>query len=369
MSTRNSTLNDRHEALGSKLDGDTWCDMRVPWSYNSDPHDEVVSVRSRAGLYDVSAINLVHVTGEDALAVLNALVAIDVATIKPGTARLAAEVGENGALVDDIMILCDGPNTYRVTHGSGATPEQLKKVAEGKKVSIELDRDTHILSLQGPASLEILKPHTPMHLDQLPFFGHERTTLFGKPVIIGRCGYSGERGYEVYCSSADAGELWDSILSHGQAHGAIPASWTSLDLIRVESALLFFPFDMPEGDTTPWEVNMRWAVDADKKDDYIGKHAVLYLQGRERFKQAGVVCNHKVAVEPGTRIYKDGKDIGVVTSSSYSRYLMQSLAMVHLLPAYTGLGTQVTFGDGAGICDGMVVRTPFYDPLRLRVAE
>ncbi|WP_342018511.1 hypothetical protein [Methyloceanibacter superfactus] len=69
-------IDDRHEALGSKLDGDTWCDMRVPWSYNSDPHDEVVSVRSRAGLYDVSAINLVHVTGEDALDVLNALVAI-----------------------------------------------------------------------------------------------------------------------------------------------------------------------------------------------------------------------------------------------------------------------------------------------------
>ena len=351
------------------MDGDTWCDMRVPWSYNSDPYDEVISVRSRAGLYDVSAINLVHVTGPDAAAALDALVAIDVAALKPGTARLAAEVDDNGALIDDIMILCDAPNTYRVTHGSGATPSQLKKVSEGRKVTIELDRDTHILSLQGPTSLEILKPHTPMKLDQLPFFCHERTTLFGKPVIIGRCGYSGERGYEVYCSSEDAGDLWDSILEHGKAHGAVPASWTSLDLIRVDSTLLFFPFDMPEGDTTPWEVNMGWAVDVDKKADYIGKTAVLYLRGRERFKQAGIICDHDAAVETGARIYKDGKDIGVVTSPSYSRYLMQSVAMVHLHPAYTGLGTRVTVGGAPGVCGAMVVRTPFYDPMRLRVAE
>lgn len=369
MSTRNSVLNDRHQALGSKLDGDTWCDMRVPWTYNSDPYDEVIAVRSRAGLYDVSAINLVHVTGPDALAALDALVAIDVSKLKPGCGRLAAEVNDQGALVDDIMILCDGPNAYRVTHGSGATPEQLKKVAEGRNVSIERDNDTHILSLQGPTSLKILNPHTPMQLEKLPFFNHEKTTLFGKPVIIGRCGYSSERGYEVYCSSADAGNLWDAILEHGKAHGAVPASWTSLDLIRVDSALLFFPFDMPEGDTTPWEVNMSWAVDLDKKADYIGKKAVLGLRGRERVKQAGIVCDHDSAVEVGALIYKDGKEIGVVTSPSFSRYLMQSVAMVHLKPAFTELGTQVTVRNPSGDVQAMVVKTPFYDPLRLRIDE
>ena len=369
MSTRNSVLNDRHEALGSKLDGETWCDMRVPWSYNADPNDEVVSVRTCAGLYDVSALNIVRITGPDALPVLNALVAIEVSTISRGTARLGAEVDENGALVDDIMILCDGPEKYRVTHGSGATPERLKKLAEGKNVSVEWDADTHVMSLQGPTSLKTLNPHTPMALEELPFFNHAETTLFGKNVIIGRCGYSGERGYEVYASAADAGEIWDNILSHGKEYGVVPASWTSLDLIRVESTLLFFPFDMPEGDTTPWEVNMGWAVDLDKKADYIGKDSVLFLRGRERVKQAGIVCDHNDAVEPGTKIYKDGKEIGVVTSSSFSRYLMKSLAMVHLLPAYTGLGTRVTLGGEPGICSGTVVQTPFYDPLRLRVEE
>lgn len=351
------------------MDGDTWCDMRVPWTYNSDPHDEVVAVRSRAGLYDVSAINIVHISGEDASTVLDTLVAIEVPKLKPGAARLAAEVDDNGVLIDDIMIIRDGPNKYRVTHGSGATPSQLKKVAKGRKVVIEADGDTHVLSLQGPTSLEVLKPHTPMKLDQLPYLCHGETTLFGKSVTIGRCGYSGERGYEIYCSSADAGDIWDNILAYGKAHGVVPASWTSLELIRVEAALLFFPFDMPEGDTTPWEVNMWWAVDVDKKADYIGKKALLYLRGRERFRQSGVILQRDRAVEPGSRIYKDGKDVGVVTSSSYSRYLMQSLGMVHLLPDHTNLGTQVTVRGQDGDCEGTVVRTPFYDPLRLRTGD
>ncbi len=366
MAKRNSALNDRHRALGSKLDGDTWCDMPVPWTYNTDPHDEVVAVRSRAGLYDVSALNLVRVTGHDAAAVLDELVAIDVFALKPGTARLAAEVNESGALIDDIMIICDGPNEYRVTHGSGATPTQLERVAEGRKVVIETDRDTHMLSLQGPMSLEILRPHTPMTLDRLPYLCHEETTLFDNPVTISRCGYSAERGYEIYCRSEDAGNIWDNILSYGRASGVVPASWTCLELIRVEGALLFFPYDMPEGDTTPWEVNMHWAVDVDKKGDYIGKEALLYLRGRERIKQAGVIFWHDSAVSPGSRIYKDDEEIGVVTSSSYSRYLMQSLAMVHLRPAYTGLGTQVVVRNDRGEYRGTVVRTPFYDPLRLR---
>jgi len=366
MTMRKSALNDRHRALGSKLDGDTFCNMPVPWTYKTDPHDEVVAVRSRAGLYDVSALNLVHVAGSDAAAILDRLVAIDVPALKPGTARLAAEVDESGALIDDVMIICDAPNKYRVSHGSGATPNQLKKVADGRNVSIESDSDVHVLSLQGPTALRTLMPHTPMQLNKLPYFHHNTTTLFGKNVTLSRGGYSGEHGYEIYCASADVGFIWDSILEHGRAHGIIPASWNSLDLIRVEASLLFFPFDMPEGDTTPWEVNMHWAVDLNKKGDYIGKQALLHLHGRERFRQAGIVCRSENAVEPGSRIHKDGNDIGVVTSSSYSRYLMQSLAMVHLLPAHTALGTQVIVRGKSVTCTGTVVATPFYDPLRLR---
>jgi aminomethyltransferase len=363
--SRNSILNVRHRELGSKLDGDTWNDMPIPWSYHSDPHDEVVAVRSKAGLYDVSALNIINVTGPDAEAVIDRLVAIDVTQMAPGTSKLAAEVDASGAICDDIMIIRDDKNTFRLSHGSGKTPEQLAMLAAGKNVKIEKDLDVHILSLQGPKSLDVLAPHVGFNLTELPYFKHVKTTLFGCEVYVARGGYSGERGYEVYCASKDAVLLWDKILEVGAPFGTIPASWNSLDLTRIEAALLFFPFEMPEGDTTPWEVNMGWGVDVNKKGDYIGKDAVLQMRGRERVKQVGLVCDSGSAVEAGAKIVKDGKEIGVVTSASFSRYLMRSLAMAHIKPEFSQVGTQVEVVGGK-YCKARVARTPFYDPMRLR---
>lgn len=366
MTTRNSVLNDRHRKLGSQLDGDTWNDMPIPWRYHTDPHDEVVATRTRAALYDVSALNIVNVSGPDAEAALDRLVSIDVTKLKPGTARLAAEVNAAGALVDDIMVIRDAADRFRVSHGSGATPRGLAEVAEGRKVTVEFDRDVHILSLQGPLSLEILAPHCAGDLAALPYFNHFQTKLFGVPVTIGRGGYSGERGYEVYCTSKDAPFLWDTILEAGKPQGVMAASWTALDLTRVEGALLFFPFEMPEGDTSPWEVGMDWAVDLDKPGDYIGKAALKRLKGCERVKQAGMLVKHHAAVTAGAQIYAGDRQVGVVTTASYSRLLMQSLAMVHLNPSHAELGTQLTIAEGGKRLEAMVVRTPFYDPLRLR---
>lgn len=364
--SRNSILNGRHVALGSKLDGDTWNDMPIPWSYSTDAHDEVVAVRSRAGLYDVSALNIVNVSGPDAEAVLDRLVAIDVTRMQPGTSRLAAEVDENGALCDDIMIIRDSKTEFRVSHGSGKTPQQLAQLAKGKDVKITPDHDVHILSLQGPKSLDILAPLVGIKLAELPYFKHEKTTLFGCDVYVARGGYSGERGYEVYCAAKDAIHLWDSILEAGKPFGAIAASWNSLELTRMEAGLLFFPFEMPEGDTTPWEVNMGWGVDLDKKGDYTGKSAVLKLRGRERVKHTGLVCDSAEAPAAGAKIYKDGREIGVVTSGSFSRYLMLSIAMVHVKPEFSQVGTQVDVMSGGRTLKGRIARTPFYDPMRLR---
>ena len=364
--TRQSILNVRHRELGSKLDGDTWNDMPLPWFYASDPNDEVVAVRSKAGLYDISALNILHVTGPDAAAVIDSICAIDVTKMKPGTARLAAEVDHRGAVCDDLMVIYDAPERYRISHGGGITQQLLKEAAEGRKVEWRQDFDVHMLSLQGPRATDILQPHIGIRLNELPYFAHVGTTLFGRRIVISRGGYSGEQGFEVSCSAADAIAIWDAILEAGKLHGIVPASWTSLELARIEAALLFYPFDMPEGDTTPWELNLDWMIDPDKKGDYVGKAALLASRGKERFRQAGVIVKHEGAVTAGSPIFIGEEQVGVVTSATFSRYLMQSLAMVHLKPNHTALGTKLEIRDQAGTFSGVVTKTPFYDPLRLR---
>ncbi|PNG27664.1 aminomethyltransferase family protein [Methylocella silvestris] len=362
--SRQSILNDRHRALGTQFEA-SWNDMPIPQNYAADPYVETQTVRNSAGLFDVSALRLIDVSGADALAALNAMLTSDIARIKPGQSSISNIVDDEGSLIDDVLIYCDGPNAYRISHGGGALEDVLPAFAEGRNVQFRKDNDTHILSLQGPKALEILAPHTPMNLADLRYFEHQRTSLFGREVSIARGGYSAERGYEVFCKAADAVFLWDQILEAGKPFGATAVSWSCLDIVRVEGALLFFPFDMPEGDTTPWEAGVDWSVDL-SKPAFRGKQALERRRSEVRTAQAGIEIDHHEAIEPGARIFKDGHEIGIVNSTTYSRHLMRSLALVHIKPEFKAFGTEVEVRGEAGSFKARVVKTPFYDPLRLR---
>lgn len=362
--TRNSVLNDRHRALGSDLSS-SWNDMPIPQNYTACPYAETETVRNRAGLFDVSALKIVNVGGPDALAFLNHILTTDVSKAKTGDSHISNIVNEQGALIDDVLVYVDGDGKYRVSHGGGAFEEAAAAAAKGFNVTLARDNDVHILSLQGPAALETLAPHTPMKLAELPYFRHEKTTIFGKPVSIARGGYSAERGYEVFCSAADAPFIWDSILAAGKDRGISAVSWSCLDIIRVEGGLLFFPFDMTHGDTTPWEVRADWTVDL-SKPDFIGKQALIAKKGKERSFIAGLEVWHHEALPPGAKVYANGKEVGELTSTTYSRHLMKSLAMAQIAPEYTKLGTEVTVRDNGKEYSATVVRMPFYDPMRLR---
>jgi len=361
---RNSALNGRHRALGSDLSS-SWNDMAIPQNYKACPFSEVEIVRSKAGLFDVSALKIVNVTGPDALAFLNHLLTSDVSKAKPGDSHISNIVNEDGALIDDVLVYVDGDGHYRVSHGGGSF-EEAAAAAKGRyDVSIARDDDVHILSLQGPKALETLAPHTPMNLAALPYFHHEKTKIFGRPVSLARGGYSAERGYEVFCHAMDAEFIWDSILAAGKDNGVSAVSWSCLDIIRVEGGLLFFPFDMTHGDTTPWEVRADWTVDL-SKPDFIGKKALTAKKGKERSFITGLDVWHHDAVAPLSKVYIDGKEVGIITSTTFSQHLMKSLAMAQISPAFTKLGTELTIRDNGKDYPAVVVRMPFYDPMRLR---
>ncbi|RYF71837.1 MAG: aminomethyl transferase family protein, partial [Comamonadaceae bacterium] len=141
------------------------------------------------------------------------------------------------------------------------------------------------LSLQGPLAVEYLEKHIP-GVRALPYMGHMPAMLFGKPITLSRTGYTGERGYEIFCRGQDAGEIWDRILEEGASMGIIPCRFTTLDMLRAESYLLFFPFDNSEmypfenegpGDTL-WELGLDWTV-TKGKTGFRGAEEHYRLQG------------------------------------------------------------------------------------------
>lgn len=361
---RQSILNDRHLANGADLNSVSWNNMPLPQTYATDPYFETEAVRYRAGLFDVSSLQIINVSGPEALKLLNHMLTSDVSKAKPGDSHISNIVDENGGLIDDVLVYVDSPTEFRLSHGAGTLEAAIFALAPKYDVKVEKDDDVHILALQGPLSLEVLAPHTPMDLANLGYFKHEATTLFGTPVRLARGGYSAERGYEVFSTAADAHKMWDSILAAGKDNGVIPVSWACLDIVRVEGGLLFFPYEMSHGDTTPWEVKADWTVDL-SKPDFIGKKALEEKKGKERSFVTGLEVDHTKAIEPGAKITANGKEVGVVTSTTYSQHLMKSLAMAQINPAYTKLGTELVVHD-KGDWPATVVKMPFYDPLRLR---
>lgn len=358
-SPRQSVLASRHRALGSPL-GD-WNGMDTAWSYDQDVNAEHRAVRFAAGLFDVSGLKKVQVSGPDALAVLNHVCTRDLTQIYPGKSAYAVICDENGGFTDDCIMYHISPNVWMMVHGSGTAQEQLRKSAEGKNVQILFDDDLHNISLQGPKAVHFLNEHTPVDLKSLKYFHHVSTTLFGRHCMISRTGYSGERGYEIFAKGADVIHIWDSILEKGKSVGIVPCSFNCLDMIRVESALFFYPYDMTE-ENDAWECGLGFAVSKKKEADYRGKAALMARMGKERIKLYGIIADTDKPTEAGAEIYADGRKVGKVTQGMYSTILKKSLAIAQLEPQYAKDGVKLEVKGPKIKCAAVTHSLPFDDP-------
>ncbi|MEM7343467.1 MAG: aminomethyltransferase family protein [Chloroflexota bacterium] len=361
--SRTSALASRHQALGSGLED--WNGMGTAWSYNTDPNDEHDAVREAAGLFDMTPLKKVFLRGPDAAKVADYVITRDMTKIYAGKSAYGAILTEQGTVCDDAILANNGNDEWLLCHGSGESMERLQESAAGLNVDLAFDDDLHNLSLQGPKSLALLNAHTSFDLETLHYFHHVKTELFGHPCHISRTGYSGERGYEIFVDRSLAGDIWDNILGHGAAEGVIPCSFTALDKVRIEAALLFFGYDMTD-EHTPWEVGLGFTV-APQKGDFRGKAAVLASKGNERFLGAGLVVNHTDMLVGGEQLLLNGEDVGVVNSPAWSHRLEKSLALVHLRPDAATPGTELTVVSDDLTCTAVVNEIPFYDPKKVRV--
>ena len=335
MSWRRSPLADRHRALGSNLED--WNGMETAWTYTaSDLADEHEAIRTRAAIMDVSGLRKVHLVGPHSHHILQRATTRDVRKVTPGKCVYACMLNDAGKFTDDCILYRTGPNAWMVVIGSGTGYEELTRDVAGKNAALLFDDDLQDLSLQGPLAVDYLERHVP-GIRALKYFHHMPTTLFGCSVMISRTGYTGERGYEIFCRAEDASAIWDRIVAEGREMGIVPASFTALDWLRVESYLLFYPYDNsqmypfadePPGDTL-WELGLDFTV-SPGKTGFRGAEEHARLKGRERFKIYGVVADTDKVLDAGDELFANGKPVGVVTCGMYSRATKRSLAIARM---------------------------------------
>ena len=369
-SWRFSALADRHRALGSALED--WNGMGTAWSYDKDMAEEHVAIRTRAGLMDVSGLKKVHVVGPHAAHILDLATTRDVHRIYPGRSAYACMLNDAGKFTEDCIVYRTGPSAWLVVHGSGTGHEELQRAAVGKNVSIQFDDDLHDLSLQGPLAVDFLQRFVPGIRD-LPYFHQMQTRLFDAPVMLSRTGYTGERGYEIFCRGQDAPLIWDTILAEGRDLGIIPCRFTVLDMLRVESYLLFYPYDNSQmypfadegpGDTL-WELGLQFTV-TPGKTGFRGAEEHARHKGRERFRIFGVLVEGDRPTDAGDEVWSDGRRVGVITCGMYSTLTNRSMAIARLDVDVARHGTPLEV-RGANVTGAATAHTlPFDDPQKTK---
>lgn len=366
---RHSALAHRHAEIGGELED--WNGMGTAWFYDHTPERakaDYEAIRTKAGLMDVSGLKKCHVTGADAAYIIDRCTTRNVEKVAPGRAVYAAMLNSQGKFIDDCVIYHLAVNSWMVVIGTGTGMESLTSVAAGKNCTVLFDDDLHDMSLQGPVSVDLLATEV-AGIRDLAYFGIMQTRLYGRDVMISRTGYTGERGYEIFCRAKDAVHLWDSILEAGKDMGVRPVQFSTLDLLRTESYLLFYPGDNSEtypfedgpcGDTL-WELGLEFTV-SPGKIGFIGAENHYSAKGKERFKIYGVKLEGTVAADEGAQLLQDGKKVGDVTFGMYSDVNGHNVGIARMPVAAATPGTALTVrnADGTEI-KAIASDMPFYD--------
>jgi len=363
MAKRISALDATVRALGAEMG--EWNDMAVAFGFPCDPHLEHDAIRDSVGMWDTSALTKIHVRGADALAAVDYLVTRDMTRIEVGQSAYCPVLKDDGHFCDDAIIFHVASDHFLVASAIGPTHELLQDYAGNRNLSVERDEDLHVITVQGPKSIELLDAQTSDNLRSLAFCQQRNITLCGREMMLSRTGYSGERGYELFMGADMVVEVWQELMQQGRPFGLRPISFGGLEMVHIESGLMAYGAEATE-QNTPWEVDMGWAVSRNKAD-FRGKRALFELEGKEKVKFFGIVADHDDVVEHGAELYIDGEIVGHVTTPAYSRRLGKSLALVHLIPSAAVDGTSLELKGPSIQCNATAASIPFVDPQRKRL--
>jgi aminomethyltransferase len=270
-------------------------------------------------------------------------------------------------------------NNFRFVGGDEYDGVWLREVAERENLKVWVKPSTdqlHNLAVQGPDSRKTLEqivwtPPTQPSLNELKWFrflvgrigAHD-----GIPIIVSRTGYTGELGYEVWCHPSDGPAVWDAIQQAGEAYGIKPLGLEALDMLRIESGLIFAGYEFDD-QVDPFEAGIAFAVALNTDEDFIGRDALLERREHPQRRLVGLELTGNETAGHGDPVYVGRQRVGVVTSGTRSPTLRRSIALARNAIQYAEIGTEVEVGKLDGLqkrIAARVVRFPFYDPDKTR---
>lgn len=359
---KRTPLYERHGELGARMVPFGGWEMPVQYTSIADEHH---ATRNAAGLFDISHMGQVDVSGPDALAFLQLIATQDVSTIAPGMSNYSLMCYPDSGIVDDIFIYHLRQGDYLVVvNASNADKDVvwLQKHSAGFDVEIkDLSPDTTMLALQGPKAETILQRVTDVDVVHLPFHGVAEGRLFGMAAaIIARTGYTGEDGFELFFPNEHARRVWDGLLEAGKNDGLQPVGLGARDSLRFEPKLALYGHEIGET-INPYEAGVGWVVKLDK-GEFIGRDALVQIksEGAKR-KLVGLEMIGRGIARQGYAVCTPaGEPVGEVTTGMPAPTIGKNLALALLRSDVAKIGTELDVIVRDKPVHAQVVKTPFY---------
>ncbi|MBX3182169.1 MAG: glycine cleavage system aminomethyltransferase GcvT [Polyangiaceae bacterium] len=358
-SLRATPLTLRHRALGARLVPFAGYEMPIQYSGIVAEHQ---AVRERAGLFDVSHMGELRVTGGAALSEVNHLITNDLTRAADGQALYTCCLREDGGILDDLIVYRTAEDDVLIVCNASNYEKILAHVSQHVKRATLSDETeaTALIALQGPRALQILSD-AGLGVDPSSIrpFRFQRAELAGAQATVARTGYTGEDGVELFCAAADAPRLWDALMAAGAPHGLLPCGLGARDTLRLEARLSLYGNELSE-ETHPLEAGLGWTVKLDKPD-FIGKAALVALGGAEPQRSLiGFECTSRGIARGGYPVMQDGAQVGIVTSGGPAPTLGKNIGLAYVPPALSAIGSALSIDARGRLVDAVVVKTPFY---------
>jgi aminomethyltransferase len=324
--------------------------------------EEHLAVRSRAGLFDVSHMGEIEVRGPAAEAFCQMVSANDVARMAVSQAQYNLLLNDRGGVVDDVIFYRLAPDRFLICVNASNSDKDflwLRSRAEPPLEIENLSADYAQLALQGPLAQSILQSLTSLPLGDIKVFRFAFGEVASVRCLAARTGYTGEDGFELYCSPGDAERLWNSLLEAGAPRGLLPAGLGARDTLRLEKAYPLYGHELDDS-TTPLEAGLDWVTKLGK-GPFIGREVLLQQRrdGIER-KLAGIELLEPGIARSGYSLRKDGQAIGRVTSGTRSPTLGKSIALGYVAVREAHLDNRIEVEIRGRWVAAKVVPIPFH---------
>jgi aminomethyltransferase len=340
---------------------------QMPLRYGSETAEHR-AVRTAAGLFDLSHMGEIAVTGPGAGAALDYALTGFLSGLRPGRARYTMICAADGGVLDDLVVYRQGEQEFLVIANAANTAvvfEELRSRAAGfDAVVADATDDYALIAVQGPAAAGILGGLTELDLDVMKYYAGAFGSVAGRPAWVARTGYTGEDGFEVFCRPSDAVLIWDALASAGAPAGLVPAGLAARDTLRLEAGMPLYGNELGP-DLTPFEAGLGRVVKFDKPGDFVGRAALLARSSAgPRQELVGLMLQSRRVARHGYPVFTDGKEAGIVTSGAPSPTLGQPIAMAYLNADLDARDAVLTVGIRGEAVPAQLTDLPFYSRSR-----